>query len=297
MPTNQMLPIVLAHGIARFDILLEIHRKKFNLSKNPLSDEFQYFKNIKTHLESQDFKPVFHTNQDFAGSVDKRARQLRNKINQIISETGAGKVHIIAHSMGGLDARRMIVDLEMADKVASLTTIGTPHLGTILADHVISKGGVFLIEILGKVVKLDLDGFKDLTITACEQFNRRAEKHEATNEVFYQTYSSFEEFDQMFMPLIPSWVFIRNVEGRNDGLVPFTSQQWKKELIASDGRRKTIMQKEFPMPADHLNQVGWWDLEEAINPVFGVSLIQQKIEYENRIKNIYLEIAINLQQI
>jgi triacylglycerol esterase/lipase EstA (alpha/beta hydrolase family) len=40
-------------------------------------------------------------------------------------------VHIIAHSMGGLDARHLIVDIvTMADKVGTLATIGTPHLGT-----------------------------------------------------------------------------------------------------------------------------------------------------------------------
>ena len=300
MPANQMLPIVLAHGIARFDILLEIHRRKFNLPENLLSDEFQYFKNIKTHLESHGFKPVFRTNQDFAGSAALRAGQLRDRINEIISETGAGKVHIIAHSMGGLDARRMIVDLAMADKVASLTTVGTPHLGTILADRVIGNGGIFLIEILRKVVRLNLDGFKDLTITECEKFNRRAEEQEATNNVFYQTYASSEELNRVFVPLVPSWIFIRNIEGRNDGLVPFTSQQWKKELVADDGRRKPVVQKEFPLPADHLNQVGWWDLEESGNPFFGISLIElikQKLEYEGEIKNIYLEIARDLQQV
>lgn len=296
MSDNQMFPIVLAHGIARFDILLEIQRRKFNLPENRLDDEFQYFKNIKTHLESNGFEPVFHTNQNFAGSVDFRAAQLRNEINEITAQTRADKVHIIAHSMGGLDARRMIVDLRAADRVASLTTIGTPHLGTILADHLIGNGGMFLIEILKKVTKLDLDGFKDLTISACEQFNRRAEEQEALNDVFYQTYSSFEDISRVFTPLIPSWTYIRSIEGRNDGLVPVSSQQWKRELIAADGTRKPVTQKEFPLPADHLNQVGWWDLEEAINPVFGVNYLQQKIEYENKIKDIYLEIARNLWQ-
>lgn len=297
MTANSMLPIVLAHGIARFDILLEIQRKKFGLPENQLDDEFQYFRNIKTHIEAHGFSPVFHTNQNFAGSVDSRARQLKAEISEIISQTGADKVHIIAHSMGGLDARRMIVDFDMASKVASLTTIGTPHSGTILADYVIGKGGMFLIEILRKVIKLNLDGFKDLTIDACEQFNRRAEEHEAGNNVVYQTYSSFEELNQVFVPLIASWIYIRSIEGRNDGLVSVSSQQWKKELITNDGKRKVIAQKEFPLPADHLNQVGWWDLEEAINPVFGGSYIKQKMDYENKIKDVYLEIARDLQEI
>lgn len=296
MSNNQMFPIILAHGIARFDILLEIQRKKFNLPEDALDDEFQYFKNIKTYLEANNFPDVFHSNQDFAGAVDLRAVQLKNRISEVISETGAGKVHIIAHSMGGLDARRMIVDLEMADKVASLTTIGTPHLGTSLADHVIKNGGFFLMEALKKVIKMNIDGFRDLTQIACEEFNRRAEESEAMNDVFYQTYASFEDLNDVFVPLIPSSLFIRNNEGRNDGLVSFISQKWKPELIAGNGRHKAIVQNEFPVPADHLNQIGWWDFEEAVNPLFGGNLLKQKTDYEDKIKQVYLEIAVNLRE-
>ena len=292
-----MFPIVLAHGIARFDVLREKLDERLGLPDNALEDEFQYFKNIRTYLGKNGFPSVLNTNVNFAGSVKLRAEQLKNRVDEIIAEAGAGKVHIIAHSMGGLDARRMIVDLDMAEKVASLTTIGTPHRGTILADHVISQGGSLWIDVLRKAVSLDLDGFRDLTVAACKAFNLRAENDEARNDVFYQTYASFDEFNDMFLPLIPAWVFIRNHEGRNDGLVPFNSQQWKSELTAADGTRKTIVQKEFPFPADHLNQVGWWDLAEAVNPFLGGSLIRQKIDYERKIKNIYLEIAGDLQTI
>jgi triacylglycerol lipase len=195
--------------------------------------------------------------------------------------------------MGALDARHMIVDLGMADKVASLTTIGGPHLGTILADHVLDHGGTLLVDTVRQVI--NLDGFEDLRVTSCEQFNNRAENEEAKNRVFYQTYASSEELKLVFLPLIPSWIFIQEHEGRNDGLVSFRSQQWKKELIASDGTRKPIIQKEFPFPADHLNEVGWWDPQEAVNPILGfASIFKQAASYENKVKEIYLEIAQNL---
>lgn len=289
-----MFPIVLAHGIARFDVLREKLDEELNLPDNPLEDELQYFKNIRTYLGANGFPVVFNTNVDFAGSVEIRAAQLKN---EILGKTDAEKVHIIAHSMGGLDARKMIVDLDMAEKVASLTTIGTPHLGTILADRVISQGGSLWIDFLQKAVNLNLDGFNDLTITACEAFNNRAEDEEAKNDVFYQTYSSFEQGNDVFLPLAASWLFIRAIEGRNDGLVPVRSQQWKSELVAQDGTRKKIVQKEFPIPADHLNQVGWWDWEEAVSPFFGGSFHNQKANYEGQIKNIYLGIANDLRNI
>jgi triacylglycerol lipase len=292
-----MFPIILAHGIARFDILREKLDEELDFPDSPLDDSLQYFKNIRTYLGANGFPSVFNTNVDFAGSLVLRAEQLKKEVEDVIASTGAEKVHIIAHSMGGLDARKMIVDLEMAEKVASLTTIGTPHLGTILADRVIEKGGGLLIEFLQKAVKLNLEGSHDLTITACEAFNVRAENDEAKNGVFYQTYSSFEQGNDIFLPLVASWLFISAIEGRNDGLVPVRSQQWKRELFAQDGTRKSIAQKEFPIPADHLNQVGWWDWEEAVSPLFGGSFQTQKSNYEGQIKNVYLGIANDLKNI
>ncbi len=182
MADNRSRPIVLAHGIARFDILLEILKQKTNLPETKLTDQFQYFKGIKSHLEADGFK-VFHPNQDFAGTVEVRAEQLKARVEQALSETGADKAHIIGHSMGGLDARHMIVDKGMAEKVASLTTIGTPHLGTVLADYMIDHGGFFLMDSMRRLI--NLDGFVDLKTSACESFNKRAEDSEARNGVVY----------------------------------------------------------------------------------------------------------------
>lgn len=287
-----MFPIILAHGIARFDILRQFVHDELDLPPNPLEDELQYFKNVRTFLNTNGFSEVSNTNVDFAGSVAVRAEQLKNHVEGVLARTGAAKVHIIAHSMGGLDARRMIVELGMETSVASLTTIGTPHLGTVLADRVLGFGGKLLIKILRDAV--NLEGFRDLTTAACDSFNRAARDAEAKNAVVYQTYASWEEGDDMFVPLFPSWALIRAADGRNDGLVPFRSQAWESELIASDGTTKPIIQREFPFRADHLNQTGWWDLEETLDPRVAGNLAQQKIEYEQRVKNVYLEIARNL---
>ena len=92
------LPIVLAHGIARFDILTKALEKKLNLPENKLTDQLEYFKGVKGHLESHGFT-VFHPDVLFAGSVDKRAEQLRDRVNKVLTTSGSEKVHIIAHSM------------------------------------------------------------------------------------------------------------------------------------------------------------------------------------------------------
>src|SRR5690606_21994510 len=43
-------------------------------------------------------------------------------------------VNLFAHSMGGLDSRFLISSLGYGDRVASLTTLSTPHRGTAVAD-------------------------------------------------------------------------------------------------------------------------------------------------------------------
>ena len=50
-----------------------------------------------------------------------------------------------------------------------------------------------------------------------------------------------------------------------------------------------MLSKEFPVPADHLNQVGWWDPQEVVFSLSGV--FKQAADYEDRIKDVYLEIA------
>ena len=279
-------PIVLVHGIARFDILAVIIRDKLNLPDDGHKD---YFKGIRNHLEENGFT-VSAPNLDFSGSIDLRAEELSKHVNEVLQRTGNQKVHIIAHSMGGLDARHMIVDKGMADRVATLTTIGTPHLGTPVADRIAQPGGAALVQALDRVV--DVDGFADLTTAACEQFNRRAEDAEAKNAVVYQTYAASENWPDVFAPLVLSWLIIHEQEGKNDGLVSVRSQQWARELIANDGTRNPIVQRGFPFPADHLNEIGWWDLEETIIPLFsGVSIVKQALNYEQRVRDLYLQIA------
>src|SRR5207245_1759279 len=64
-------------------------------------------------------------------SIAQRACELRQFL---LNHCPHERVHLFAHSMGGLDARYLISRLEMAEQVASLTTIGTPHRGSPFAD-------------------------------------------------------------------------------------------------------------------------------------------------------------------
>lgn len=292
MPNGKEYPIVLSHGIARFDFLRDSFMKRLRLFLADLSfapDRSHYFKGIATHLKRHGFE-TYHTSVSFASGVEIRARELRQEVTQILNASGHEKVHIIGHSMGGLDARHMIVHEGMADKVASLTTIGTPHLGTSFADWGLAHGGEELVEALR--LFLNLEGFLTLTIEARAAFNEAAMKSEASNDVFYQTYASSQPVEQIFSPLKPSWKIIHDAEGDNDGLVPVKSQKWTATLLGDGGVVKQVKQHEFPKAADHLNQIGWWDLDELSNiKWWPFRAYGQKKEYETAVKNVYLQIA------
>jgi triacylglycerol lipase len=99
-----------------------------------------------------------------------RARQLREQILDWTDEP----VNIVAHSMGGLDARYLITHLGMADRVRSLTTIATPHRGTYLVDWFLTnfRSRVPLLLAL-EAMGMNVDGFRDCRPDACRIFNER----------------------------------------------------------------------------------------------------------------------------
>lgn len=65
-------------------------------------------------------------------SIDSFAEQLARKIDAIVLATGAAKIVIIAHSMGGLVARAYM-RAHGSGRTARVVTIGTPHHGSVLA--------------------------------------------------------------------------------------------------------------------------------------------------------------------
>ena len=92
-----------------------------------------YWGRIPRVLESAGCR-IFYGNQDSNASIETNGAHLARRIDEILAETGAEKVNIIAHSKGGLDARYAISTLGMGDRVASLTTMSTPHHGSKTVD-------------------------------------------------------------------------------------------------------------------------------------------------------------------
>jgi triacylglycerol lipase len=293
MSDSHHYPIVLAHGIARFDVLTDTLLRKINLFLWDLSREFDrlhYFKGIASYLERHGFV-VYKTSVSFAAGVETRATEMAAQIRQIVAETGMEKVHIIGHSMGGLDARQMLYqERDMAAHVATVTSIGTPHLGTVLADVLLADGGEDLIQSLRPII--DLEGFLTLTRDKRQAFNELAEDWEAKNPVLYQVYAGSQAYEKILVLLKGAYQLIYKTDGENDGLVPVTSQLWTDKLFAENGTEKQIPQKQFPVPVDHFNEIGWWDLAELTGTRWwNLNLRREKRAFETAVKKAYLHIA------
>ena len=268
--------IVLAHGIFRFDKLSQVFRDDFGIDIGP-----RYFNGIGDSLRAHGFD-VHEPNVNFAGSLNERANDLKDRLEQILA-AGISSVHIIAHSMGGLDARMVIADHpQLATRVSCLTTIGTPHHGTTSADRALRLGGRLLIASLLPII--DLHGFSDLTTSACRAFNDRVRDHEVANGVRYRTVAATEDLPRTTPLLQPTWIQLKRDEGDSDGIVPRSSQAWAPAIVSTDGRSKQIEQLSFPMPADHLNEVGLWDPGELIGGV-------TKSVLEQRVADFYVHLA------
>jgi triacylglycerol lipase len=155
-----MATIVLAHGVLGFGDLTG--------GFSPVN----YFNGVAAHLRRQGHT-VFTPSVNPIGCVEVRGEQLAAAIVRALD--GPPKIHIIAHSMGGLDARFALAHVrDFADRVATLVTIGTPHRGSPVADALVSGTGPILAHIpafLIRQLERNAGALHDLTTEAGSRFD------------------------------------------------------------------------------------------------------------------------------
>lgn len=224
-PQQLQFPVVLAHGILGFD----------ELKVGPFRG--QYFRGVAPRLERLGAK-VYAFQVHPTATVASRAAELA----KALSSLDAPRVNIIAHSMGGLDARYATSRLALAGRVASIVTVGTPHRGTPIADL---GAGLWLVapatRLLMEKAGFDAKGLIELTTERMAQFNREVIDQQG---VFYGSWLAKAPGLSLLTPvLLPTWQLLRLKAGDNDGLVPMTSQSW--------GETCGVIE------ADHWGQIGW----------------------------------------
>lgn len=208
-------PIILAHGIAAKQLRI-----------------LNAFGKIGYELEKEGYK-VFVADTDGFGSIENNAEQLKNYINRVLLLTGAEKANIIAHSKGGLDSKYMITKLGMEDKVASLTTLCTPHKGSIIASKIWK-----LPMPIKKIIAFWIDMFYCLflgdkhpdSIRACDQLRAVDESEETLQfsyKVYCQSYStSISNVKDCFIMGLPMKLQHHYEVTDNDGMVSEESAQF-----------------------------------------------------------------------
>jgi triacylglycerol lipase len=103
-----------------------------------------YFNGVKTILEQQGHE-VFAPTVAPLASLELRSEQLARQID---AHWPDGELAVIAHSMGGLDARRVIHrHPSVGNRIKFLATVGTPHFGSPVADAVLGNCSSILAHI------------------------------------------------------------------------------------------------------------------------------------------------------
>jgi len=191
-----------------------------------------YWGRIPAALEKYGAK-IFYGNQDSWGSIEHNAEVLKKNLEKYLGETNCEKVNIIAHSKGGLEARYLISTLGMAESVASLTTIATPHHGSQTLD-LLWKLPKFLFKFAAFFANLFyrlLGDVKPDFFTTCNQFTTIHmksfnEKNADAPNIFYQSYAGVMKSPFSCFIMFPANFFVSLCEGENDGLVTPKSAEW-----------------------------------------------------------------------
>jgi len=209
-------PVVMVHGIARND---------YNIRRNPWG-------RIPNVLMGSGID-VYYGNTDAWGSILSNAELLKTSIDEITEKTGCEKVNIIAHSKGGIDSRYCIWKYDYGDKVASLTTISTPHHGAEIADIIFNSKIIYSnpikkrLQAIGKMfgdINPDIYNVNyELTTENMSEFNANITMDDA---VYYQSIYTImlnKSDDPRFSR---SYIRIKSISGDNDGMVSEKSAIW-----------------------------------------------------------------------
>ena len=209
-------PVVLVHGVVA-------HDRKVGT---------KFWGRIPDTLRKSGIQ-VFFGNTDSWGAYESNAAILKNTTEKILLETKKEKVNIIAHSKGGIDSRYFIWKYDFGDKIASLTTICTPHHGSEVSD-LLDKQKIVHTKFSRKALKIfdklcgdtnpDIYNVNlQLTTRNMEEFNKSITMD---GGVYYQSlYTTMTNAFDDFM-FFYSYRYIKKINGNNDGLVSEFSANW-----------------------------------------------------------------------
>ncbi|SMO56327.1 esterase/lipase family protein [Fodinibius sediminis] len=221
-------PVLLCHGYGAIASLVK---------PSPLYD-------VAMLLRSHNV-PAFAPNIVPYAKIETRAKEWVHSIHELTDKQPYDKVNIIAHSMGGLDMRYALSELAIAPKVASLTTISTPHHGTSLAELTLSTPDAIrdkLADFLDWMGDRVYPKTKSDSVGSAVQLTRRYITEEfnpnisdATDIPYYSYSSAVGKGTPVPIRVISRYQnnHIYDQEGINDGMVSVESSKWGQHIKTS----------------------------------------------------------------
>jgi len=253
--SSTRLPILFVHGF-------------FGFAELPLIGGF--VPGLRDALAAQG-QQVFFADLPAFSAPSIRAPVLARRIQEVLDVTGAQKLHIIAHSLGGIDARKAMADFDLDDKVFSLTTLSTPHQGLTFAPGMAMLPDGVYAPVLGPVKGVvdvirghsvgplaPASAMQQVHVDAMAAFNKA---HPAPPGVHLFTIAGvsghpdkhcsgpwgklpFE--DAPVVVLLPNYLVLRGAPTdavANDGVIPVRAARFGRFLGC--------------IPADHNDEVNW----------------------------------------
>lgn len=222
--TRTKYPILMLHGVGFRDL------------KWPL-----YWGRIPNAL-ARNGAILYYGQQDSWARIEENAKTIKARIGQILEETNAEKINIIAHSKGGLEARMVASSLQMGEKIASITTIGTPHRGSKTIDKILkAPNSLFNVASFAVDNWIGLIGdTKPDFYAVCRDFSTDyAEKFNKENPnvpgIFYQSFAGVMRTPFSDIHLSTANLIVKMIEGDNDGLVSVESAKWGESFTLLTG--------------------------------------------------------------
>jgi len=241
-------PILLVHGVFFRDNRL-----------------FDYWGRIPAELKKNG-ATVYYGKHSSAASVAGSGNELAWRIRMLAEHYGYEKFNIIAHSKGGLDCRYALMHEGIAPYVASLTTVNTPHRGSVFADYLLENTTAPFQQkvaaaynkaahLLGDDDPDFMAAASDLTAAACKDI-----AWTAPEGIFFQSIGSVMKHPTSGQfPLNVSQPLLRHIAAENDGLVT--------EDSFSFGERYILLRPEGKQGISHADVI---DLNRRNIPEFDV---------------------------
>lgn len=223
-------PIILVHGWAGSHLYLNTIEYFYGI-EDELEDEVDVA-NTSDGIFVADCIDAFNT--DYV-----RGAQLRQFVYEVIAITGAPKVNIIGHSMGGTTARYAASCFsDMKSRIASVTSVSTPHRGTSAAELLLmidngSMGALSWVmdNLWGRIASADersrfIAATDQLTRAGMVDMNPRMPNVSGIAYISYATKYYGVSSGLLNNLMFPFWCWMKAREGANDGVVPVSSMKW-----------------------------------------------------------------------